>query len=358
MDYIGPFYSQKHTEDTLIDGIESLLGSHEDLQVRLFPVYIDSVYWNNLKNGNPYFELLSKNDGIYLFDFSFQTRELGEKKRVTGKLFIVENRQYKNIYTVLTIENSLFFSRGVLHYFNKAYPRTSLTFITHKKLKNLLIDFRDRNNFEDLTIVRTTTYSRIGKKIMPSVNWPEFSLEKAFEWVADENGWFQNLKFKVRKHQGPKVEISVSRNGVIKSNGYMKLIYEHFILPMSKKVYEDFKFFSKRARLDNPNRDIRPLSIDFGYEQFTELEENQKFIGAMRTMKASSLSVVHSNPYVHLSIFDYFDGSSFDVWVLSAEKIIIVPQLKGSFQSIKRLINHIFDSYAEGDIRDYKVEEQ
>lgn len=357
IDYISPFYSQKHTQDTLIRGIESLLGSHEDLRVCLFPVYIESFYWDNLKSGNSHFKLLSKNDGIYLFDFSFHIRELEEKKRITGKLFIIENKQYKNICTVLTLGNSLFFSRGVLPYFNKAYPRASLTFITHKKLKNLLIDFRDRNNFKDLTIVRTTTYSRIGKKIMPSVNWPEFSLEKAFEWVADENGWFQNLKFKVGKLQAPNVEISVSRNGVIKSNGYMRLIYEFFILPISKTVYENVKFFSKRARLDNPNRNIRPLCIDFGYEQFIELEENRKFIDAMRTMKASSLSVIHSNPYVHLSIFDYFDGSSFDIWVLSREKIIIVPQLKASFQSIKRLINHIFDNYDEGDIKDYEVRE-
>jgi len=253
------------------------------------------------------------------------------------------------------LENSLFFSRGLYPYFIKHFPRVILTFITHKKLKNLLVDFRDRNNFKDMTIIRTTTYSRLGKKITPMVSWPELSLEKAFEWAEDENGWFQNLSFKIKKPQGPKVEISISRKGVIKANGYCQLLHEYFIAPISKVVYENIKFFSRRARLDNPNRDINPLCIDFGYEKFTELEENKKFIDSFKTMKAASVSVMHGNPYIHLSLFDYFDGSSFDIWVLSSDKIVIVPQLKASFQSIKRLMNHIFDNYAEGDIKNFEV---
>jgi len=358
INYITPFYSQKHSETTLVKGIESLLGNYRDLQVKLFVIYIDPTWWKKLKVGTSKFELLSENKGIFLFKFSFQIQKKKKKKKITGKLFIIENKEYENVYTVVTIENTLFFSRGLLPYFKRSYPRASLTFITHKKLKNLLISFRDKNGFKELTIVRTSMNSRIGKKIVPSVNWPEFTLEKAFKWVAEENGWFQNLTFKVKKPLVPVGRISISRNGVVKTDKYFSLIYSDFILPISKIVFENVKFFSRRARLDNPNRDIRPLSIDFEYEQFAELTENQRFIDAMKFMRASSLSVIHSNPYIHLSMFDYFDGSSFDVWVLSTKKIVIVPQLKASFQSTKRLINHIFDNYAEGKIKDYKVEQK
>ncbi|MBU0477521.1 hypothetical protein KKC91_03005 [bacterium] len=357
MDYIGAFYSQKHTEETLHKGIDSILGSHKKLNVYFFPVYIKPSYFSTLKNGNSQCKLVSENGGIFLFDCSFQIRNFGQKGIISGKVFIVKNKEYDDIYTVITLENSQFFSRGIYPYFLKNFPRVSLTFITHKKLKNLLLEFRDGNNFKSLTIVRTTTYSRVGKKIMPSVNWPEFDLEKAFEWVDNENGWFKNLKFQIKKPHEPKIEISISRKGVIKTNRYFKLLYEYFILPISKTVYENIKIFSRRARLDNPNRDISPLCIDFGYGRFTEVEENNKFIDSFKNMKASSVSVIHGNPYIHLSLFDYFDGSSFDIWVLSTDKIVIVPQLKASFQSIKRLMNHIFDNYAEGDIKDFEVAE-
>lgn len=358
-DYISTFYSKKHTDDTIINEVDSLFGARPDLYLRLFPVYIEPMYWNKMKQGNLNFKLLKEYQAIYLFEFSFNIKVASEKKKVSGKFYAIKSIQYENIFIILSIENYLFFSKGLLPFFKKSYPSISLTFITHKKLKNLLVEFRDKNNFKEFTIVRTTTYSRIDRmKIMPSVNWPEFSLEKAFEWVAEDNGWFNNLLFKFGKSQGRKFEASISRNGVVKTNGYAKIIYEYFMLPISKTVFENVTFFSKRSRRDNPNRDIRPLCIDFGYEKFSDVEENHKFISSMRPMKATSLSVVHSNPYVHLSLFDYFDGSSFDIWVLSSEKIIIVPQLKASFQSIKRLLNHIFDNYAEGKIKNYEVEEQ
>lgn len=355
IDYMGAFYSQKHTDETLLRGMDSLLSSHEKINVYLFPVYIDPAFFVNLRNGHPQFKLILESERIFLFEFSFQIREFEQKRRISGKLFIVKNKEYENIYTVITWENSLFFSRGIYPYFVKNFPRISLTFITHKKLKNLLLEFRDRNNFKDLTIVRTTTYSRLGKKITPIVSWPELSLEKAFEWTENENGWFQNLTFKIKKPQCPGVETSISRKGVIKTNGHFNLLYEYFTLPISKTVHENIRFFSRRARLDNSSRDIRPLCIDFGYERFREVEENKKFIDSFRTMKASSVSIMHGNPYIHLSLFDYFDGSSFDIWVLSSDKVVIVPQMKASFQSIKRLMNHIFDNYAEGDIKDFEV---
>jgi len=75
----------------------------------------------------------------------------------------------------------------------------------------------------------------------------------------------------------------------------------------------------------------------------------------MRKLPSSSVSILHGNPYVHLSILDYKDGSVFDIWVLSPDVITIVPQMKGTVAAIKRVINYIFDSYAEGQIREYST---
>lgn len=54
--------------------------------------------------------------------------------------------------------------------------------------------------------------------------------------------------------------------------------------------------------------------------------------------------------YTHLSILDYYDGSSFDIWIFDAKKITIVPQSKATPASILRLIDHIYQSFA-GDFK-------
>jgi hypothetical protein len=65
---------------------------------------------------------------------------------------------------------------------------------------------------------------------------------------------------------------------------------------------------------------------------------------------------MHGNPYIFLTIIDYVDGSTFDIWVLKANELIIVPQLKSTVNSLKRVISHIFDRYAEGTIQEFTAE--
>jgi hypothetical protein len=77
----------------------------------------------------------------------------------------------------------------------------------------------------------------------------------------------------------------------------------------------------------------------------------------MRLLDKTSLSVVHSNPYLQLSVIDYIDGSTFELWVLSPRELIIVPQLKGTVAAIRRLVSHVFDNYAEGSIEDFRMVE-
>lgn len=58
-------------------------------------------------------------------------------------------------------------------------------------------------------------------------------------------------------------------------------------------------------------------------------------------------------PRFHASIADVLDGSSFEIWVVSPNRILIVPQAKSSVAAFIRLISHIFSEFGEGDIAEY-----
>jgi hypothetical protein len=350
-DYLKAFYSSQHDEGSLIEGIDSLLHTYNKLQAKVFPCYIDKRFFEALHE-RPGFRILSKKANITLFEYSRTIKSIKNPETLIGKFFTVANTDFENIYTVITIDDADFFSKGVINFFLNQYPRVSLTFVTHKKIHKLLTNFRDNNYLRDFKIIKASVKSRVEKKVISSVHWPEFTLEKAFEWVKDENGWFERLTIETKKETSEKFNVSISRDGIVKTNGFFNLSYTDFILPISKTVHENISLFGRRARLENKG-EVKPLCIDYGYELFKTVDENKRFIDAMRKLKAASVSVIHGNPYVQLSIFDYFDGSSYDLWVLSIDKIIIVPQLKSSFQAIKRLINHIFDNYYEGSIKEY-----
>jgi len=357
MDYIKAFYEQTHTIESLVANLDSLLGSQRDLQIKCFPIYINPDFFRKfVKCNNSHFKLIKTNQNIYLFSCFFPIRYMGEIKNLSGKVFFIEDQKYPGIFNILTLDNSVFFKRGLFRYFSKLYSNSSMVFISHNKLKQLLFTFKQQNSFQYFIISRASTRFRIAKNIVPSVNWPSVSLEKAFEWATEEDAWFNNIMFKVKKAHSPEAIISISRNGIIKSNLFFKNIYNCFLIPLSEMLHNKIEFFSKRSRLENPQKDIKPLCIEFDIERFTDRKENKKFISAIQSLKAASVSVLHSNPYIHLSIIDYYDGSILDLWVLSKDKIIIIPQLKGTFQSIKRLVNHIFDNYGEGEIKNYSVD--
>ncbi|MFX0139071.1 MAG: hypothetical protein ACFFDN_35850, partial [Candidatus Hodarchaeota archaeon] len=58
------------------------------------------------------------------------------------------------------------------------------------------------------------------------------------------------------------------------------------------------------------------------------------------------------NPYVHVTITDYIDNSNYEIWVLSDNRISIVPQTVCSMSSLNRLCDHISKDFQEGNIKE------
>jgi len=83
------------------------------------------------------------------------------------------------------------------------------------------------------------------------------------------------------------------------------------------------------------------------------LEESQ-YVDALVELDACSVSEYHTNPYIHISMLDYLDGSSYDIWVLTSDKMVIIPQFKATMASMTRLVNHIFERIHEGEVIEYE----
>ena len=131
-------------------------------------------------------------------------------------------------------------------------------------------------------------------------------------------------------------------------------VFNSLVLPICEELGGNLKLFDKRSRRESKNLDVRPLVLEFDSERFTSVEENLKFIEALSLLEKASTSVLHNNPYVQLSIIDYIDGSTFDVWIMHSKEVVIVPQLKSTPPAINRLVSHIFDNYAECNITEFK----
>ncbi len=362
IDFLGQFYSQNHNRDELIEAMDGLL-SQNGLNVTAIPFYakLQPAEYFPSKHKSREILLVRKNNGCCLFDLNYSYKLNKEVQKATGRFYVYNHPEYPNIFVALTLEPSRFLQKALLPTLKQMYPMVLTTFIANKRLRKLLTTFRESQQFTELVVTQANHRFRImpGKRqerTVPVVSWPGIELDAAFDWVLENNGWFNSVKFQARRHFRDYAEILFTRQGIVRTDHLLEVVFKSLVLPVCKTIYENIEIFGHRGRKEASDLSVRPLVIDFEVEQFGPPSENIHFIDAMKNFPASSVSVVHGNPYIQLSIIDYFDGSTFDIWVLNSNQVIIVPQLKGTVASIKRIINHIFDTFAEGRIRDLTEE--
>jgi hypothetical protein len=362
IDFLTPFYEREHTRDSLIREFGAVLSAH-NLMARALPFYChasapdwvqQSVVLRRGVSG------VRSADGVHQFrcEVPGDDREAGTELR-QARFFIYDHPDYPHVHVLLTLESRAFFDwlRGVVE---KSFPSTITTFITHRTLRRLLEAFQTSHGLSRLIIRRAVFRIRLGehheeqrRRAIPGVSWPDWELNEAFDWVYQQNGWFQSLQFDACRDHRVLTSVSFTRQGITRTSGLFSQVFSGFVEPVCKFIHDNVDFLGQRSRRDRTNLSARPLVIDFGAEQIAEDDERRRFVQAMKRLDRASVSVLHGNPYVHLSVLDYYDGSLFDVWVLSGREITIVPQMKGTTPALKRLIHHIFDAYGEGRLRDY-----
>lgn len=162
-DYITPFYNQYHNNESLIEGLDSLLSSY-DLSVNCIPFTSNThpiEILPRISSRSRKIEILKKYDGIQLFQMIHRRKEDSGIKEEKGDFFIYQHPGYKNVYAALTIESNKFFRSAVLPFFKSLFPHVMMTFITHKRMRKLLEKFQIDNQFSKLIINRASHNFRL-----------------------------------------------------------------------------------------------------------------------------------------------------------------------------------------------------
>jgi len=98
-----------------------------------------------------------------------------------------------------------------------------------------------------------------------------------------------------------------------------------------------------------------PLQISYPIPVFEKPEGLRRLHQTIRSFPNATKAVYHSNPYFHASVADVSDGSSFDLWVLSPSRMLIVPQAKSTAPALDRIVSHIFTDFREGEITEFQI---
>jgi hypothetical protein len=144
----------------------------------------------------------------------------------------------------------------------------------------------------------------------------------------------------------------VWRDATFSCESGFTFFFNSVVAAIAAGVAESRQFFDRRDRTSSPGGFSRPVKITYSEDVFADKRQNHRLLNTLRRLTDSSLSIYHPNPYLHASLMDYADGSSYELWVIDPASILVVPKRKATADSMERVCNFICDEFQEGDIQE------
>jgi hypothetical protein len=297
------------------------------------------------------------------FDFKNKKKDILEK----GYIGILPGSS-PNISRLISISDSDFWNIVVRRLIKKFYPEAIPIFFRQIEIEKALfhlekgLGFQYRINIADVTAKEERSFmanSNI-KKYDTQRWWTDLPISEVFEQARLRGQWFTGLRFNIQRRIGDSDKYVTQ--GSVRLNKFGELNYDSFYHEINSYLLNKLETYAHKRLTTLDGRSLReqnyrpvlPIEIAFEDEIFSDLEEVRRFGRVISKYPNSTKVVFHANPYYHASIADFLDGSSFDVWVLSNNKIILIPQAKSSVQAFERFINHISANFSEGVVDEYQ----
>lgn len=106
----------------------------------------------------------------------------------------------------------------------------------------------------------------------------------------------------------------------------------------------------RQRQLDQPPK--APIELVLPTAVFNNAEDTGMLIREIGSSTSLGHAVLHRNPYLHLAVVDYRDGSNFDVFVTRADSIEVYPGFRASAGALTRLAQQLSERFAAETIRE------
>lgn len=276
------------------------------------------------------------------------TREIKRSSRTVSGSFAIFNHDGTQVWTALTAHGADFFERGLGWAISKSEPHVSEFYATSRDLETVLDLFSESvDNDSRIIVTQAVGYSHreegeISYKTRP---YPE-----VFRAARDGGNYVDSLVFKSILEDEVNLEAAVTRDGTTKlSSGNVELFFNYLLEDYVSFGQEKAELFTDKER-SRDTGDIQEIEVKFANPVFQSTKDNEDLIDALADLSRSSVTVYHKNPYAHISVLDFNDGSSCDVFVTDSKTVTIVPSYRGSTNFLMRISDKLYKDLDESAV--------
>jgi hypothetical protein len=316
---------------------------------------ISEVFANQRKLGN----VAERSAHAYKLDVSVGR---APSRRVRLPFAIVDGGK-PNMFVAITVCTGEDW-QTLVRFLDGRYPQLVPVYLSQRELIESIKTLRQNTPDLELRVREMSATEKIetetGKRKRSVREWTDEALDNLLIHVEDRRQIINSLKFDFHRRINDKVDViptlscKVTREAVVEITGKFAVAWNTVIADVVGAGAEKLKFFSKRGLRDRDYA-ASPLAIRFKKQVFEQLAEVRRFVDVMRKYPHSAYAVEHGNPYAHLQLSDRYDGSSFELWAVTFDEILVVPRLRATEGAVERVIHYIYDEFREGEVTDASV---
>jgi hypothetical protein len=260
---------------------------------------------------------------------------------------------------------SAFWHGPIRRLLRSIYPEAVPVYFKQDEIRDALIALElglppgQTLSVSEATLKRKSPHLAIHRSLETERLWTELSVAEVLERALEHGQWFTTIKLLVERRLEKTDSYARVASATLYKRGelsydFLHTAFSHQFLPLLEaKASSRLTLLRARGIRERNYKPARPIQISFDDDPFSDPAELHRLAHVVAAYPDSTKAVLHPNPYYHASLADFADGSSFELWVLSSARILILPQAKSTQQAFERLVSYILLEFREGAVSEY-----
>jgi hypothetical protein len=169
--------------------------------------------------------------------------------------------------------------------------------------------------------------------------------------LSHKRAYLQSLAFSLTEGERPRTVLKAAVNRAYRvtfKSGSYDVLKRHLVDRLAVLLAEQVEGTDPAALDLIPNTELR---FSFEKDQLGDRASHERLRDVIGQLPRLSVSASHINPYLQLSVVDYEDGSTMDVFSDRPTQVVFIPGPRCSGASILRVSHQIYSEFASGKLQ-------
>lgn len=143
-------------------------------------------------------------------------------------------------------------------------------------------------------------------------------------------------------HVDDRLHVHLRRHaGATYYSGDFQLFEEQVLGGLADAAARRMRLLAERQRSVSSPAELKPVSVRLSSSLLGGTAANRILVDTLLKQPSMGVAVLHGNPYLHVAVTDYLDGSSFDAFVTVDNEVVVYPGFRASLGSLTRLTDFL-----------------